>query len=205
MSSSPPKKGEAEAVEGDQTSPENSSKEQQDVPMDPLDTQGHDIEVKEQDRWLPIANGMCLLIAPDSWHSDLRAAATGTHNFYFLHSSFDAVTCFATRPTQPQRRLRDTLSAARASRLAERSAPTYHFSSLSFSLVSIGAPGRHVRCRTCPQRSYLQPAAQQSCLPHQPSPLSLSLPRSSMQISLLRRVKANMMLTSVTLLQSPGL
>lgn len=55
MSSSPPKKGEAEAVvEGDQTTPDPSVEPKE--PMDPSDAQGHDIEVKEQDRWLPIAN-----------------------------------------------------------------------------------------------------------------------------------------------------
>ena len=58
MSSSPPKKGEAEAVvEGDQTTPDPSKQQDNPESMDP-DTQGHDIEVKEQDRWLPIANGM---------------------------------------------------------------------------------------------------------------------------------------------------
>lgn len=62
MSSSPPKKGEAEAVEGDQT-PDPSEQPKNQEGMDPSDAQGHDIEVKEQDRWLPIANGMCLLIA----------------------------------------------------------------------------------------------------------------------------------------------
>lgn len=65
MSSSPQKKGEAEAVvEGDQTTPDPSDPTKNPGGMDP-DTQGHDIEVKEQDRWLPIANGMCLLISPD--------------------------------------------------------------------------------------------------------------------------------------------
>ena len=65
MSSSPPKKGEAEAVvEGDQTTPDPSEQlPKEPGGMDPSDLTGHDIEVKEQDRWLPIANGMCLFIA----------------------------------------------------------------------------------------------------------------------------------------------
>jgi hypothetical protein len=63
MSSSPPKKGEAEAVEGDQTPPDTSDQPKPEG-MDPSDTQAHDIEVKEQDRWLPIANGMLLLMVP---------------------------------------------------------------------------------------------------------------------------------------------
>jgi len=55
MSSPPPKKVEAEA-EGDQSTPEITEQGTREAPMDPSDTQGHDIEVKEQDRWLPIAN-----------------------------------------------------------------------------------------------------------------------------------------------------
>jgi hypothetical protein len=51
-------------VEGDQTPPENPEPKSTDGRMDPSDTQGHDIEVKEQDRWLPIANGMCFSITP---------------------------------------------------------------------------------------------------------------------------------------------
>jgi hypothetical protein len=76
MSSSPPKKGEAEAVvEGDQTTPDPSKQLDNPEGMDP-DTQGHDIEVKEQDRWLPIANGMWSpLLTATAWLSDLRAAA----------------------------------------------------------------------------------------------------------------------------------
>ncbi|KIW04092.1 uncharacterized protein PV09_04909 [Verruconis gallopava] len=56
MSSPQPKKAEAEAVEVDQTTPDINDQNGQKAPMDPSDTQGHEIEVKEQDRWLPIAN-----------------------------------------------------------------------------------------------------------------------------------------------------
>ncbi|TLD25807.1 hypothetical protein E2P81_ATG09464 [Venturia nashicola] len=57
MSSSPPKKGEAE--EGEQSPQENTEQGTGQGPMDPSDTQGQgtEVEVKEQDRWLPIANG----------------------------------------------------------------------------------------------------------------------------------------------------
>jgi len=57
MSSSPPKKGDAEA-EGEQSPPENTEQGTGQGPMDPSDTQGQgtEVEVKEQDRWLPIAN-----------------------------------------------------------------------------------------------------------------------------------------------------
>lgn len=57
MSSSPPKKGEAE--EGEQSPQEHTEQGTGQGPMDPLDTQGQgtEVEVKEQDRWLPIANG----------------------------------------------------------------------------------------------------------------------------------------------------
>ncbi|TID16906.1 nuclear transcription factor Y subunit B-10 [Venturia nashicola] len=56
MSSSPPKKGEAE--EGEQSPQENTEQGTGQGPMDPSDTQGQgtEVEVKEQDRWLPIAN-----------------------------------------------------------------------------------------------------------------------------------------------------
>jgi len=56
MSSSPPKKGEPE--EGEQSPPENTEQGTGQGPMDPSDTQGQgtEVEVKEQDRWLPIAN-----------------------------------------------------------------------------------------------------------------------------------------------------
>jgi len=57
MSSSPPKKGEAEA-EGEQSPPEIPERGTGQGSMDPTDTQGQglEVEVKEQDRWLPIAN-----------------------------------------------------------------------------------------------------------------------------------------------------
>lgn len=56
MSSSPPKKGEPE--EGEQSPQENPEQGTGPGPMDPSDTQGQgtEVEVKEQDRWLPIAN-----------------------------------------------------------------------------------------------------------------------------------------------------
>jgi hypothetical protein len=58
MSSSPPKKGDTEA-EGDASPLENTEPGTGQGPMDPSDTQGQglEVEVKEQDRWLPIANG----------------------------------------------------------------------------------------------------------------------------------------------------
>ena len=52
MSSTPPKKGEAE------TEVAQSPQEEPDQPMETQgQDQGHEVEVKEQDRWLPIANG----------------------------------------------------------------------------------------------------------------------------------------------------
>ena len=52
MSSTPPKKGEVE------TEVVQSPQEEPDQPMDTQgQDQGHEVEVKEQDRWLPIANG----------------------------------------------------------------------------------------------------------------------------------------------------
>ena len=53
MSSPPPKKGEAdpEVVQSPQEDQEPSSMEH------PGQDPGHEVEVKEQDRWLPIANG----------------------------------------------------------------------------------------------------------------------------------------------------
>jgi len=52
MSSTPPKKGEAE------TEVAQSPQEETDQPMETQgQDQGHEVEVKEQDRWLPIANG----------------------------------------------------------------------------------------------------------------------------------------------------
>ena len=52
MSSTPPKKGEAE------TEVVQSPQEDTEPPMDTQgQDQGHEVEVKEQDRWLPIANG----------------------------------------------------------------------------------------------------------------------------------------------------
>ncbi|QDS68058.1 hypothetical protein FKW77_009796 [Venturia effusa] len=56
MSSSPPKKVDAE--EGEQSPQENTEQGTGQGPMDPSDTQGQgtEVEVKEQDRWLPIAN-----------------------------------------------------------------------------------------------------------------------------------------------------
>jgi len=57
MSSSPPKKGDTE-VEGEASPLENTEPGTVQGPMDPSDTQGQglEVEVKEQDRWLPIAN-----------------------------------------------------------------------------------------------------------------------------------------------------
>jgi nuclear transcription Y subunit beta len=57
MSSSPPKKGDPE--EGEQSPQDNTEQGTGPGPMDPSDTQGQgtEVEVKEQDRWLPIANG----------------------------------------------------------------------------------------------------------------------------------------------------
>ena len=49
--SSPPKVEEAEVV---QSTPEDIDPEK---PMDDTQGQGLEVEVKEQDRWLPIANG----------------------------------------------------------------------------------------------------------------------------------------------------
>jgi hypothetical protein len=56
--SSPPKKDDTE-VEVEQSPPEQNTESGTGGPMDPLDTQGQglEVEVKEQDRWLPIANG----------------------------------------------------------------------------------------------------------------------------------------------------
>jgi hypothetical protein len=50
-------KGDTEA-EGEHSPPENTEPGTG-GPMDPTDTQGQglEVEVKEQDRWLPIANG----------------------------------------------------------------------------------------------------------------------------------------------------
>jgi hypothetical protein len=92
MSSSPPKKGEPE--EGEQSPQENTEQGTGQGPMDPSDTQGQgtEVEVKEQDRWLPIANGQFpytpfpRLICP---------------LFYTLHVLSDAVTGVAS-PIQPR-------------------------------------------------------------------------------------------------------
>jgi nuclear transcription Y subunit beta len=58
MSSSPPKKGETEA-EGE-ASPLENQEPGTGPPMEDTQGQGLEVEVKEQDRWLPIANGKSL-------------------------------------------------------------------------------------------------------------------------------------------------
>jgi hypothetical protein len=71
MSSTPPKKGEAE------TEVVQSPQEEPDQPMDTQgQDQGHEVEVKEQDRWLPIANGKSFKSALPS-RAYLRGAVTG--------------------------------------------------------------------------------------------------------------------------------
>ena len=74
-------------MEGDQTTPDPSEQQKNEEGMDPSDAQGHDIEVKEQDRWLPIANGMCLLIATGAAFLTcvlLRRPLAIIHNFLAL-------------------------------------------------------------------------------------------------------------------------
>lgn len=75
MSSSPPKKGEAE--EGEQSPQDNTEQGTGQGPMDPSDTQGQgtEVEVKEQDRWLPIANGQFFYT---SLHSLICASTIGS-------------------------------------------------------------------------------------------------------------------------------
>lgn len=70
--SSPPKTEEAEVVP--------SPTEDIEVEKQPMDEpgQGLEVEVKEQDRWLPIANGMCrlsFLVNPESLCFDLPFVA----------------------------------------------------------------------------------------------------------------------------------
>jgi hypothetical protein len=60
MSASPPKQ---EGVEPVQSPDEEQSMDRQD-PDTGATLQGYEFEVKEQDRWLPIANGTSISLAP---------------------------------------------------------------------------------------------------------------------------------------------
>lgn len=212
MSSSPPKKGEAEpVVEGDQTTPDPSEQlllEKPGGPMDPSDLTGHDIEVKEQDRWLPIANGMCLLIATAPCFlicALLRQPLTKIHKFLALlirrcdllcdncRSNHNSAHSHFGETKQSNWRVRSRRTSATAyqySFCCSRWRPRLSSPGTNTFTAGLVRNGRHLQC-----------AAQQSCLPPQPFRQRHNHRHSSTQTS--RRTQVNVIttLTFVTLLQ----
>jgi len=89
MSSTPPKKGEENEVV-------QSTPEEPDPHMDTQgQEQGHEVEVKEQDRWLPIANGKSSSPRFPSSRAYLRGAVTGGR---FYHPTTSRITSALPNP-----------------------------------------------------------------------------------------------------------